>query len=90
MTATNGPNYLTEGYSAWFEIGCALAAEFDESGRDMFHAVSRWHPDYNGDDCDAKFDECLKVGGYTIATFFHYCKEARIDVLLDFMKYLKR
>ena len=81
---------ITQGYTVWLEIGCALAAEFGEAGRDMFHAVSRWHPDYNGDECDAKFDECLKFDKYTIASFFHFCKEAGIDVLMDFRKYLKR
>ena len=85
---------ITEGYAAWFEIGAALANEFGEDGRIMFHAISRWDPDYNGDECDAKFDECLTVHGYNIGTFFHYYNGTAPDPVAEvrrvFAEYIKQ
>jgi hypothetical protein len=67
---------MTAGYRAWFEIGCSLANELGEGGRDCFHRVSRFHPDYNVPQTDRQFDACLHHPyRYTIATFYKYCKD---------------
>ncbi len=59
----------------WFEIGCALANEFGEGGRDFFHTVSQFHFEYNYREADAKFDHCLKDRyKFNIGTFFHHCR----------------
>jgi len=67
---------ITDGYDNWLSIGFALADEFGESGRQYFHAVSQFHPDYNPWKTDRQFTYCLRSGGkgITIASFFHLCK----------------
>lgn len=76
---------ITGSYQSWFEICCSLANEFGEAGRDMFHAVSRYGDTYDYEAADRKFDEALHHEyNYRIATFFHYAKQAGVDVLIDF------
>lgn len=48
-------------YSEWFSMACALAWEFGEIGRDLFHSFSKAFPDYDYSDADNKFDEGLKA-----------------------------
>lgn len=63
---------ITGSYSDWFAIGCSLANEFGEAGRDYFHRASRFHLSYNPTQADRQFTQCLKHKyRYTIATFFH-------------------
>ncbi|MEZ4942590.1 MAG: BT4734/BF3469 family protein [Saprospiraceae bacterium] len=70
---------ITSPEPVWFEIGCALANEFGESGRDLFHTVSQFHFEYNYKEADAKFDHCLADRyRYNIGTFFHHCKANQI------------
>ena len=66
---------ITANYRNWFEIGCSLAAEFGEAGRELFHAVSQFHPKYSTRKTDRQFDYCLKNNyRYTIATFIKFAK----------------
>lgn len=75
---------ITPTEPAWFEIGCALANEFGESGRDLFHAVSQFHIEYNYREADSKFDHCLKDRyRYNIGTFFHHCRVNGITLTND-------
>ncbi len=55
---------ITEGYKNWLKIGGALAAEYDEKGRDMFHRISQFHTEYSEQATDKQYDGCLrnKVG----------------------------
>lgn len=55
---------ITDGYKNWFEVGCALASAFGENGRDTFHKFSQFNSEYNEADCDRKYDNILKNGGY--------------------------
>lgn len=73
---------ITDGYDNWLKVGFALSEEFGESGRSMFHRVSQWHPDYNSNECDNQFDNCLKSNrqGISIASFFHLCKVHGIEL----------
>lgn len=67
---------ITENYEQWFQIGCALANEFGEEGRDMFHLVSEIHSEYKPGVCDTTFSSCLKGGyAYGIGTFFHWAEQ---------------
>lgn len=69
---------ITGGYQQWFQIGCALANEFGEEGREMFHAVSQLSGAYDQVKTDIQFDGCLNNEySYTIGTFFHYADENR-------------
>jgi hypothetical protein len=51
---------LTDGYNHWFAIACNFAATFGEQGRDFFHRISAFHPDYSPTACDRKFDDAIK------------------------------
>lgn len=64
---------ITNSYEAWFAIGCAFANTFKEDGRDYYHSVSQFHPNYSVDATDKKYDECLKGYDYKLGTFFYYC-----------------
>jgi len=73
---------ITASYPDWRDIGFALADEFGESGRDYFHRISRFYPNYSSSDCDKQFDACLKSNGHgvTMKTFFHLAKQAGINI----------
>ncbi len=67
---------ITEKYEQWFQIGCALANEFGEEGRELFQKVSENHPKYNPSTCDNLYSKCLiEKYSYTIGTFFHWAEE---------------
>lgn len=70
---------ITEGYDQWLRVGFALADEFGESGREYFHQLSQFHPDYNHTKADEQFTKCLRgKDGVTIATFFHIAKSHQV------------
>ena len=73
---------ITAGYSNWLDLGFALSEELGEAGRDYFHRISRFNPDYNHAETDKQFDNCLKAGGsgVTIKTFFQKAKDAGISI----------
>jgi hypothetical protein len=67
---------ITADYSSWFSIGCALANEFGDDGRDFFHIVSQYNAQYDEEKTNIQFDNCLKGSyNYTIGTFFLYARE---------------
>mgnify|MGYP001190355191 CR=1 FL=1 len=72
---------LTASYEAWRNIGFALADEFGENGRELFHRLSRFHPGYSQPECDKQFDNCLKSkgSGVNIGTLFYLAKAAGIE-----------
>lgn len=66
----------------WFSIGCALAGEYGEEGRDIFHAVSQFYKTkqyyYTREEANDMFDSCLKshhTYKIKIGTFYHWCRE---------------
>lgn len=70
---TDGGN----GYNIWFSIGCGFAGIFGENGRDFFHRVSQFHPEYGTAKTDLQFNNCLKWRGISRAdlhTFFAHAK----------------
>jgi len=73
---------IATAYSDWRDIGFAFASEFNEQGRDYFHRISRFYPDYSTSECDKQFDKCLKANGsgVTLKTFFHKAKSAGINI----------
>jgi len=70
---------ITGNYQQWFQIGCALANEFGEAGREFFHRVSGYSDLYENDTTDRQFTACLKgVNSSTpisINTLFHFAKQ---------------
>jgi hypothetical protein len=71
---------MTENYEQWFQIGCALANEFGEDGREMFHLVSQNHSGYQEVYCNTIFSDCLGGGySYSIGTFFYWASQYGIE-----------
>jgi len=74
---TSGGN----GYEDWFSIGCALANEFGENGRDYFQRVSQYYPKYSHRETEGQFSHCLRKSGtgYTLGTFFEVARRYGIE-----------
>lgn len=73
---------LTSKYEDWLNIGFALADEFGESGRSLYHRISQYYVGYDSKECDVQFDSCLKSNGHGISinTFFFLAKQSGILV----------
>lgn len=76
----NSVTDITEGYDAWFKIGCALANEFGEDGREYYQRVSAWSDQYEASNVDKQFNACLKSQKDSekkihIDTLFYYAKQ---------------
>jgi hypothetical protein len=73
---------ITSDYENWRNLGFALADEIAENGREIFHRISRFNPDYNPELCNDQYSKCLngKGSGITIATFFYIAKRFGIDI----------
>lgn len=73
---------ITDGYGTWFSIGCALANEFGESGRDYFHRISRFNQTYYSGKInpDKQFSECLTGKyKYSLGTLFEIARQHGIE-----------
>lgn len=72
---------LTGSYEDWFRIGWALISEYGEEARGIFHEVSGYHPAYDADECDKKFNYLVATRPHSIkiATFYYYCHNAGLD-----------
>ncbi|MDC0303850.1 PriCT-2 domain-containing protein [Flavobacteriales bacterium] len=69
---------IAPSYDQYVKLGFALAHEFGEGGRDLFHRACQPSSKYNKADADKQFSACLKSGssGISIGTFFYFYKEA--------------
>ena len=69
-------------YGMWVNVGFALADALGEQGREVFHRISRLHPDYVPVNTDKQYTHCLngRGSGVTIATFFHYAAQAGVEL----------
>ena len=74
---------ITNDYQDWGVI-CLALSSLGEPGRDIYHRVSQFHPDYKRKDCDVKFDHALKNNRSlkTPAKFFGIAKDYGIDTTL--------
>ena len=64
---------ITQQEEDWFRLACAFANEFGEKGREYFHAVSQFYPEYQSQNANQKFNHALQ-GKYRrigIQTFFY-------------------
>lgn len=73
---------ITGSYNSWRDIGFGLSDEYAEGGRDYFHRISKFHPDYNLDACNKQYNNCLKSNKYgiTIRTFYYFAKKNGISI----------
>lgn len=62
LTARLGGKDITGNYSEWFNIACAVANEFGESGRPMFHNLSKNYTGYDFYETNAEYDKALDYG----------------------------
>lgn len=64
---------LTDDYQDWIYCGFALVDQFQEEGRQYFHAISEHSPKYDYYLADAKYTHLLetKIGDITIDWFYH-------------------
>lgn len=64
-------------YDTYVKLGFALANEFGEQGRHLFHVACQPSPKYNRADADKQFTACIRAGGkgITLGTFYHLAKE---------------
>ncbi|MEN7550101.1 BT4734/BF3469 family protein [Rapidithrix thailandica] len=66
---------ITASYEAWFQIGCALANTLGEAGREYFHTLSQFHPDYTVAATDRQFNACLRNQyNYGLGTLLYRAK----------------
>ena len=74
---------ITPSYSEWLAIAFALVSELGEEGRQYFHRISCFNPDYDYDEADRQYSACLKDGSreITIASLFHIAKTHGVSVV---------
>lgn len=72
---------ITADYGNWIKCGFAIASEFGEVGREYFHRISQYYPNYSYKESDKKYNSCLRgSGGVTIKSLFHIAKENGIII----------
>lgn len=74
---------ITADYRDWFAIGCAIASEYGENSRNKFHCISAQSGKYDSKKCDIQYSRCLRCyngRGFTIASFFYFCKHYGLTV----------
>ena len=73
---------ITAGYDNWLRLGFALSDIFGESGRSMYHDLSRLNSGYNPTQCDRQYTQCLRAKGtgVTYRSFFDLLRRAGIDL----------
>ena len=69
-------------YQSWRDLGFALADALGENGRDYYHRLSRFYPNYSYEETDKQFTACLNAhgNGITSKTIFHLAKQAGITI----------
>lgn len=73
---------ITGNYDQWRKIGFGIATKFGENGHHYFHQISQFHPGYNYAECEKQFSAFLNHNGHgaTLKSFFHFAKEAGIEI----------
>lgn len=67
----------------WFTIGCALAWEFGNEGKDLFHRVAKLHPDYDFMENERHYARCMaktKNSKIKIGSFIRLCKINNVEI----------
>lgn len=75
---------ITADYTAWVKVGHGIAHHFGEDGRQFFHRVSQFHPEYNINDTNKKYDHLLlqksKYRHATIKSFLAIARDYGVDI----------
>ncbi|MBO7499668.1 MAG: PriCT-2 domain-containing protein [Bacteroidaceae bacterium] len=74
---------ITREYQDWISVTFACAS-LGEAARESYHTICRQYPDYKREECDAKFDNCLRTGrgDITLGTLLQLAKDNGIDTSL--------
>lgn len=74
---------ITREYGDWISVTFACAS-LGEAAREAYHTICRQYPEYRREDCDEKFDNCLRTGrgDIRLATLVKMAKDAGIDISL--------
>lgn len=74
---------ITTSYSEWVNVTMACAT-LGEAAREDYHTICRQYPKYNQEECDAKFDNCLKTGRglVQLGTLIQMAKDHGVDTSL--------
>ena len=69
-------------YAEWRDLGFALSDALGENGRDYYHRLSRFYPNYSYEETNKQFTSCLNAHGHGITskTIFHLAKQAGITI----------
>ena len=71
---------ITAGYDQWVLVGMSLS-NLGDSGRNLFHRVSRLNASYKSGETDKKYTELLRTTrSVSLGTFFHICQEHGIRI----------
>jgi replicative DNA helicase len=72
---------ITSDYDSWMRAGMGLANELGEDGREAFHKISQFHPDYKHRSTDRKYDNLIATnkGNISLATLFKLAKDSGIE-----------
>lgn len=67
---------ITNDYYDWLRIGGTLASIYGEGGRNKFHALSQFYPNYDPRQTDRQFNACLRnPPGFGPAMIFAIAKQ---------------
>ena len=66
---------ITPNYKDWVELGFALVDGLGENGREYYHRISRFYPNYQREETDKQYTHCLPR--YYHSFFFPSCKPSR-------------
>lgn len=70
---------ITADYWDWLKLAGALASILGENGRDYFHRISRYYPNYDIREANRQYSACLRNRpGYSENMIFHIAKKYNI------------
>ncbi|MCR4582148.1 MAG: PriCT-2 domain-containing protein [Prevotella sp.] len=71
---------ITSSYDDWVKVTLACASQ-GEQARESYHMICSIYPNYRHEECDKKFDNCLRTGdgSITLGTLIKMAQDAGID-----------
>lgn len=73
---------IAESYDDYLHLGFALAEGLGPDGHDLYHRLCSMSSKYREQDCEKKWEECLRKqdGRVTIKTFYKMAQDAGVDL----------
>jgi hypothetical protein len=71
---------LTSEYDTWVEIGMAIKSKFGSAGLEYFKIVSQYHPEYDENKTERKYNSFNSSGKTTISSFFYHAKQTGLEI----------